>query len=444
MAYQSDVAFLERTSPPQIDQTADEYMRLARLLAACDDDFLKAERTDWQSDQVATYLKRLREASQLADHLRAAFKKVGNALSDYAEEAVKAKRSFDSGVHAEERLAGIIAREDSRDEDEAPMRQWEDMRESDGFLDWISDIGTDPETVRADAEREYNNAKWQYDDAKRVEHAARVGCVRQIESAFRSLPDFRSGDFGTLSKMQTGVRDLLKESGAAADDPLSQLPGTGMKTDVIPTAGKDQDISPKLQEIVERSAGKEAEGNYLWFPSDDNENREQYISANKQILTDAAEQSGLPPEMLAGIAWQEVEGDPSWTDDVYPWGRENLPFTSDPDLTSVGPMSVQVRRAAEVLGYDPANLTDGQREQVLNATKDPTTNVYIAAEYLAQLKAESEYADVPPESMTREQMQDLAARYNGGPDPLHLTHEAQAYGRGFANTFDQSSGALRR
>ncbi|MDX3309726.1 hypothetical protein ACWGH3_17085 [Streptomyces sp. NPDC054884] len=78
-------------------------------------------------------------------------------------------------------------------------------------------------------------------------------------------------------------------------------------------------------------------------------------------------------------------------------------------------MSIQVRRAAEVLGYDPQHLTDNQRDQVVGALKDPAKNIFIASEYLAQLKAESGFADVPPDQMTRAQMQELAARYNGGP-----------------------------
>ncbi|MEU8972155.1 hypothetical protein AB0D11_23250 [Streptomyces monashensis] len=40
-------------------------------------------------------------------------------------------------------------------------------------------------------------------------------------------------------------------------------------------------------------------------------------------------------------------------------------------------------------------------------------NISIASEDLAQLKAESEFADVPAEEMTPAQHQELASRYNG-------------------------------
>lgn len=62
--------------------------------------------------------------------------------------------------------------------------------------------------------------------------------------------------------------------------------------------------------------------------------------------------------------------------------------------------------------------------------------------YLAQLKAESEFADVPAEEMTPAQYREPAARYNGGP--YWQSDSAQAYGRGFDNNLDDARNALRR
>ncbi|MFD7258384.1 hypothetical protein [Streptomyces sp. NPDC059874] len=119
-------------------------------------------------------------------------------------------------------------------------------------------------------------------------------------------------------------------------------------------------------------------------------------------------------------------------DDVARLVRGVVPGREDPDRTSLGPMSVQVRRAAAVLGYDPHHLTDLQRATVVDAVKDPAKNMFIASAYLAQLKAESGFADVPAHEMTREQMRELAARYNGGP--YYESDGAQAYGRLFGTT----------
>ncbi|MER6319004.1 hypothetical protein ABT237_35410 [Streptomyces sp. NPDC001581] len=47
----------------------------------------------------------------------------------------------------------------------------------------------------------------------------------------------------------------------------------------------------------------------------------------------------------------------------------------------------------------------------------------------------------PPEEMTREQMREPAAHYNGGP--YHQGDGAQAYGRLFGSSLDDAGGALR-
>ncbi|WP_330279691.1 hypothetical protein OHO83_20335 [Streptomyces sp. NBC_00569] len=76
------------------------------------------------------------------------------------------------------------------------------------------------------------------------------------------------------------------------------------------------------------------------------------------------------------------------------------------------------------------------------ALQGPGQNVFIAPVHLAQLKAESEFADVPAEEMTPAQYREPAARYNGGP--YWQSDSAQAYGRGFDNNLDDARNALRR
>ncbi|MGW1887829.1 hypothetical protein [Streptomyces sp. NPDC001970] len=131
-----------------------------------------------------------------------------------------------------------------------------------------------------------------------------------------------------------------------------------------------------------------------------------------------------------------------------PWGLspvipENLPWRlgGDPDHTSFGPIAIQIRRGAEVLGYDPGNLTEQQRTIVEESLQDPAQNIFIASEYLAQLKAESEFAHVPAQDMTPAQYQELAARYNGGPG--WEGPQAQRYGRRFSSNLDAAREALQ-
>ncbi|MEU6017467.1 hypothetical protein ABZ826_26495 [Streptomyces sp. NPDC047515] len=73
--------------------------------------------------------------------------------------------------------------------------------------------------------------------------------------------------------------------------------------------------------------------------------------------------------------------------------------------------------------------------------QDPGQNIFIASEHLARLKADGDFADVPPQERTPAPYQELTARYNGGP--YWAGDDAQAYGRGFNNDLDNARNALR-
>ena len=447
MAYREDVKFLEDANPALIGRSAAEFTRLHKLIDTTDDAFRKAVKVDWQSEARDLYAKRLSEARDLTDALSDAFRKVASALTAYAEAVTTAKSHYKSGKHTETKLSEVMSKEATAITPTAraaePLRQWEDLRATTGVMDWFAELGVDVDAIREDAERYYHQTKDHYGDALRVESEARETCIAEVKAAYRSLPDFRSpiADPGQFLK---NLGPLQAEARQASDNPYAQLPGSGPKVDAmpIPTVGEDVLITETLYRIKMRvDSLPEGHGNNYWLPSNSDEGRREFISANRELIKAAAHDAGLPPEMVAGIAWQEVMGDPGVADDLAYEGRKVLPFAKDPDETSMGPLSIQVRRAAEVLGYDPHHLTDAQRDQVVGAIKDPAQNIFVASEYLAQLKAESGFADVHPEQMTREQMQELAARYNGGP--YYEDPNAQAYGRGFDRKLDDAKEALR-
>ncbi|MFG2116702.1 hypothetical protein ACGFRB_29380 [Streptomyces sp. NPDC048718] len=444
MAYRQDVAFLADANPALIERGAAEFTRLHQLIKTTDDGFRKAASVDWQSQARDLYARRLREGKDLTDALSGSFRKAGEALTTYAGAVVIAKNHYTSGKASEDKLAAVMAREASAITPTArsaePLRQWEDLRATTGVLDWLAEVGVDVDAIREEAELYCHQAKNHYGDALRVESQARATCVSEVGAAYRDIPDFKSPvpDPGQFLK---GLGPLQAEARQAAGNPYAQLPGTGPKVDTIPSMGSSVVVTEPLMRIQTRLDGlPEAQGNNYWFWSNSDEGRREFISANKELIRAAAHDAGLPPEVVAGIAWQEVEGDPGALDDAAYQGRKVLPGSTDPDLTSMGPLAIQVRRAAEVLGYDPAHLTDMQRSVVVDAIRDPGKNLFIASEYLAQLKAESGFADVPPEQMTRAQMRELAARYNGGP--YYESADAQAYGRGFDRKLDHATEAL--
>ncbi len=134
--------------------------------------------------------------------------------------------------------------------------------------------------------------------------------------------------------------------------------------------------------------------------------------------------NGLPPELLAGTAWNEVGGDPTWIDgiahDVRSFDHsadpylEPLTVTSDPKLTSAGDVSIQIRRVAEQQGLDPNQLSYADRLGIMNTLKNDQANLQIVGKHLQEL-AQIDFAGQP---IGDDAMRVIGARYNRGP---HLT-----------------------
>lgn len=167
--------------------------------------------------------------------------------------------------------------------------------------------------------------------------------------------------------------DLRREATEASGNPVTRLPGSGPKQDYYPTAGGEL-VSPTLQSIRMQLASLPGATDSYWIPQSGDQDKTEWIQANKDIIKAAAHNSGLPPSMVAGIAWKEIAGRPGPLDDITdtireqadsplsPIAPENLPLRlgGEPDETSFGPIAIQVRRGAEVLGYDPEYLTGQQ------------------------------------------------------------------------------------
>ncbi|WP_232376650.1 hypothetical protein [Amycolatopsis aidingensis] len=445
--------YIERSGPEFVELNAREFQRMVDLLDSVRP-VLRRAKDDlvWEGAGREKYDLRIADANGLLDNLAHAFELAHRALAGYWPELERAKRLVDEGQVTEAKLAELV---DSvayaftaTAQAAEPMRKWEDIRGTTGVLDWIAELGMDLDSIRADAERYYNETKSKFTAAKQVEEEARATCLDALNTAYTTLPDFRA-DSADAAAIIGGISAIGKEADDASGDPNVQLSGTGEKPGYGP-GGFSDGTSPALAEI--KAAAAELPGGNVTIPwyqgwETDDSYRAEWVRDNREVISAAAEKYGLPRDLVAGIAWQEVAGEAYWLD-YGVLGLRMREEAENPGLdpnddrrsnaTSMGPIAIQVRRAAETLGYDPATMSPAQRMEIVEALNDPKQNIFVAAAHLSDLKQQSGFGD--SENMTAEEYRELAARYNGGP--YWEGKAAQGYGDGFMENLGKAKEAL--
>lgn len=436
VAYHSDVRFLEECSPALVERNAAEFGRMRDLLASAEPSATKAATaTIWESPHRVMYDARLSDARQMVIGLAEGFDRARTALMRYADAVVVSRQHLENGLRSETTLDELISRVATPITRTAqlaePMHRWEDIRVRTGFFDGLAELGMDVDSIRDEASRAYDQAYDAFGRARSIEEAARQECLAELRAAHKALPYCRASGFVDADEMARRITPLRNEVAQAETDRRTHLPGAGMKPLHFPAAGLAA-VSPALSQLRERLRTLPA----AYSPWHDSvtgdwgdDGRREWVSRNGALIRAAAAEAGLPPDLVASIAWKEARGKPYFLDSMAEVAREaagssaspitpgNLPGpgSGDRDATSYGPMAIQIRRGAEVLGYDPQNLSEPQRNEVRSALQDPAQNIFIASKHLASLKAESGFADVPADQMTPGQYEELAARYNGGP-----------------------------
>ncbi|MEU3949617.1 hypothetical protein [Streptomyces sp. NPDC029526] len=154
-----------------------------------------------------------------------------------------------------------------------------------------------------------------------MESEARRTCTAALDRAYNAPPDFRGGDFVDAKDLIDTIPALRAEAAEAGRDPLVHLLGSGSKADFTKNVGRD-DVSPSLMDIRMRLTTLPEATDAYWTVPRNAEERREWIAANKDIIVEAAQRSGLPPDMVAGIIWQEVGGQWGWMDDGVDTIRE--------------------------------------------------------------------------------------------------------------------------
>lgn len=149
--------------------------------------------------------------------------------------------------------------------------------------------------------------------------------------------------------------------------------------------------------------------------------KDAWVKHNKTFIQASAANNNLPVELLAGVCWIEVGGDPNFIDRVafeirvFDWSGpdaidNNLTITNRPERTSFGSVSIQVRTAAKTLGLDMDEMTTAQVRMLAHCLEGDIYNIEIVANHLRQLADHDNFS--PP--LNTEQVRIIGARYNRG------------------------------
>lgn len=149
--------------------------------------------------------------------------------------------------------------------------------------------------------------------------------------------------------------------------------------------------------------------------------KDAWIRFHKQRIKSSALAYRLPPELLAGVCWIEVGGDPNFIDRVafeirsFDWSGpvfvdKHLTVSNHPTKTSLGSVSMQLRTASQTLGIDVRELSTDQLRDLSKCLENDLFNIELAARHLRQLVNHDKLTT--PLSM--ESVRIVGARYNRG------------------------------
>lgn len=165
-----------------------------------------------------------------------------------------------------------------------------------------------------------------------------------------------------------------------------------------------------------------------------------WIRHNKDNIKEAAASNHIPALLLAGVALVEVGGKDFTDWPVFnirsfdwsgpAWVDRHLTITKNPGYTSMGAVSIQLRRAAETMGLDSSRLTQQQLNTLAIALQSDRTNLFIVAKHLHQLVLIDNPQIINPMLLSDEQIRLAGTRYWYGPDASHklIVEKAAAAG----------------
>ena len=182
--------------------------------------------------------------------------------------------------------------------------------------------------------------------------------------------------------------------------------------------------------------------------------KDAWVQHNKELIKTSASQNKMPAELLAGVCWIEVGGDPDFIDRVAfevrsfdwsgpPWVDRNLTITSNPAKTSFGSVSIQLRTAAQTMGLNPAEMSSEQIRGLATCLQKDVFNIEVVANHLRKLIDHDGLQNNPP-LLTMDQVRIVGARYNRGIGlSLDEINKNTSYGNFIVNFWPRFTKLLR-
>jgi hypothetical protein len=154
-----------------------------------------------------------------------------------------------------------------------------------------------------------------------------------------------------------------------------------------------------------------------------------YVHAMRDPIKAAAARFDLPAVLLAGTVYNEVGG----ADMVKPYVyvlRDLFAGSEAADRTSLGPTSLQPRRALAALGYNPANVDISIKKDVVQSLiHNDAFAIFVCAKHLSDLR-DLFFPKKDSGDLVDDDLVVLGARYDFGPDQSEETvRNDLSYGR---------------
>lgn len=183
--------------------------------------------------------------------------------------------------------------------------------------------------------------------------------------------------------------------------------------------------------------------------------KDGWVRHNKSLIRSNATTYRMPAELLAGVCWIEVGGDPNFIDGVAfevrafdwsgpEWVDRNMTVTRNPSTTSFGAVSIQLRAAAETMGINPATMSNSQLRTLAGCLQRDVFNINIVARHLRMLIDHDHLQTANSSDLTMDQVRIVGARYNRGVGlSLEQIRRNMSYGNFIVRIWDRLTNLLR-